>query len=65
MLKWKNISIYDLSKEQLQQALAEAISMSLTGKNVNNTNDLGYSFTIGIIVGSITSIVGMLVVLSN
>ena len=65
MLKWKNISINDLSKEQLRQALAEAVSLSLTGKNTNSVNDLGYSFTVGIIVGSLTSIVGMLIVFAN
>lgn len=65
MLKWKNISINDLSKEQLRQALAEAISLSLNGKNMNSINDLGYSFTVGIIIGSITSIVGMLIVLAT
>jgi len=65
MLKWKNISINDLSKEQLRQALAEAVSLSLTGKNTNSVNDLGYSFTVGIIVGSTTSIVGMLIVFAN
>ena len=65
MLKWKNISINDLSKEQLRQALAEAVSVSLTGKNTNSVNDLGYSFTVGNIVGSLTSIVGMLIVFAN
>ena len=64
MLRWKNKPINDLTKEELQQALGEAIYIELSGKNYIYNNDLLYSFATGIVFGTAVSIFGTLLALS-
>lgn len=58
MLKWKNRSIYDLSKEELQQALGEAVLLSLSKENSFYSDDMVRHFSYGIIIGTAVSLVG-------
>ena len=57
MIHWKNRPISELSRDELRQALSEALHQSLSG-NATPVNALSDSFFLGVLSGAAIAVAG-------